>query len=295
MGPKKTPLPPDAIAHRLEDGLTKADCEFVKEQFARYAVDVNINLRTWKPWKKDNLDNFLAHLELVSSIWAGLGYIDDIWGEVLIVHLRSTLKNQLRDEGAPMTAKMEAYRKARDQAADGESEDQQINTNAGPKKPQTPKSKKLGKRSKEGSRDQSQAKGTPGKLAVNESALKVPAGIRKGDAHSAGPQHQQKSPSSTKGPEGTLRADAMHKQDEDQVPLEESALKGPEMQHARRFNPTMFSTSEWAVVENELECQALWKEIGEKKRELKALYKKWQSCHSKSVYHTDPVPEWKGE
>ena len=52
----------------------------------------------------------------------------------------------------------------------------------------------------------------------------------------------------------------------------------------------MFSTSEWAVVENELQCQIYWDEIQIKKRELKSLYRKWQACHAKSVYHTDPVP-----
>ena len=31
------------------------------------------------------------------------------------------------------------------------------------------------------------------------------------------------------------------------------------------------------------------------KRELKALNKIWQSCHSRSVYHTDPVPEFQDE
>ena len=37
----------------------------------------------------------------------------------------------------------------------------------------------------------------------------------------------------------------------------------------------MFTTAEWAVVENELECEALWKTIRIKKRELKSLYQKW--------------------
>ena len=57
----------------------------------------------------------------------------------------------------------------------------------------------------------------------------------------------------------------------------------------------MFTTSEWSVVENELECQAVWNEIKARKRELKDLYKKWQTCHAKSVYHSDPVPEFKDQ
>ena len=31
------------------------------------------------------------------------------------------------------------------------------------------------------------------------------------------------------------------------------------------------------------------------KKELKAKYRKWLACHAKSVYHTDPVPEFKQE
>ena len=61
------------------------------------------------------------------------------------------------------------------------------------------------------------------------------------------------------------------------------------------FNPTMFSTEQWAVVENELQCQVLWKDIRKRKRELKELHKKWAACHAQSVYHTDPVPEFGGE
>ena len=57
----------------------------------------------------------------------------------------------------------------------------------------------------------------------------------------------------------------------------------------------MFSTEQWAVVENELECQALWKTIRKRKHELKELYKKWAACNAKSVYHTDPVPEFAGD
>ena len=47
--------------------------------------------------------------------------------------------------------------------------------------------------------------------------------------------------------------------------------------------------------ENELQCQIYWDEIQIKKRELKSLYRKWQACHAKSVYHTDPVPEFQHE
>ena len=113
---KVEPAPPDdAIVHRLEEGLDMADQELVKEQFARYAVDNSTDLRLFKSTKKDHVDHFIEHLERVSPLWEGLGHIDDIWDEVAIVHLKATLKNQLRDNGAPMAAKMKAYRKAKGQ------------------------------------------------------------------------------------------------------------------------------------------------------------------------------------
>ena len=31
----------------------------------------------------------------------------------------------------------------------------------------------------------------------------------------------------------------------------------------------MFSTEQWKIVENELQCQALWNDIRKRKRELK--------------------------
>ena len=65
-----------------------------------------------------------------------------------------------------------------------------------------------------------------------------------------------------------------------------------EQPRERRFDPTIFTVAQWAVVENELECQALWNDIFKRKRELKALYKKWYACHERSVYHSDPVPEF---
>ena len=118
MGPKKTPPPPDAIVHRLDQGLSKADCEFIKEQFARYAVDYNLDLRTYRCSKKDSVDDFLGYLEDASPIWSGLDSIDVIWDEVPIFHLRNTLKNQMRDNGAPLFSKMEAYRKSKEMPAD---------------------------------------------------------------------------------------------------------------------------------------------------------------------------------
>ena len=54
----------------------------------------------------------------------------------------------------------------------------------------------------------------------------------------------------------------------------------------------MFSTEQWKIVENELECQVLWNDLRKRKRELKEIYKKWAACHAQSVYHTDPVPEF---
>ena len=50
----------------------------------------------------------------------------------------------------------------------------------------------------------------------------------------------------------------------------------------------MWSREQWAIVENELECHRLWKEIQARKKELQRLYEKWKVCNSKSVYHVDP-------
>ena len=118
MPTKKQQPPPDAIVNRLDEGLTKSDQEIIKEQFARYAVDKNIDLRLFKSTKKDHVDEFLVYLEEAIPLWRDLDHIDDIWDEVAIHHLRQTLKNQLRDNGAPLAARMEAYRKTKEQPAD---------------------------------------------------------------------------------------------------------------------------------------------------------------------------------
>ena len=93
MPTKKNPPPPDAIVNRLDQGLEKSDLEFIKEQFARYAVDTNLDLRTYRPAKKDSIDDFLGYLEEASPLWCGLDAIDVIWDEVAIHHLKSTVKN----------------------------------------------------------------------------------------------------------------------------------------------------------------------------------------------------------
>ena len=220
---KVEPAPPDdAIVNRLEEGLDKADQELVKEQFARYAVDNSTDLRLFKSTKKDHVDHFIEHLEQVSPLWEGLGHIDDIWDEVAIVHLKATLKNQLRDNGAPMAAKMEAYRKGKGQQTDHDPS--QIDTTKS-KKATPAKGKQLGKRARQPIGDQSPTKTTPTKLTV--------------------PQKDEPD-------------------DQAGEPTKE-----------KRFDPTMFTTAEWAIVENELECEALWKTIRIKKRELKSLYQKW--------------------
>ena len=242
MGPKKNPPPPDAIVHRLDQGLTKADCEFVKDQFARYAVDYGLDLRSFRYGKKDNIDDFLGYLEEASPIWSGLDSIDVIWDETAIFHLRNTIKNQVRDNGAPLNAKMETYRKSKEQLPDQEPEPPQIDTSTKSKKATPAKVKQLGKRTREPSRDKSvfAAKATPANAQI-----------------------------------------AKAKDDQE------------EPKKARRpFNPTIFTSDEWAVVENELACQVLWKEIQHKKRELKGLHRSWQTCHAKSVYHVDPIPEF---
>ena len=206
MGPKKNqPPPPDAIVHRLDQGLSKADLEFVKEQFARYAVDANLDLRNYRYTKKDSVDDFLGYLEDASPIWSGLDSIDVIWDEVPIFHLRNTIKNQMRDSGAPMIAKMETYRKTKDQLADQEPELPQIDSKS--KKATPAKIKQLGKRTRDHSRDKSVfgAKATPSTTQVNQAAKA--------------------------------------KDDQDGEPKK-----------ARRFNPTIFTSDEWAVVENELAC-----------------------------------------
>ena len=115
MGPKKDPHPPlpaDAIAHRIDQGLTKIDLDFVKDELAKYLVNSNADMRLWRATKKDNIDSFLGHLHLASPIWAGLGHIDDIWEEIAIHHLKQHVKNQMRDGGAPIAAKMENYRQS---------------------------------------------------------------------------------------------------------------------------------------------------------------------------------------
>ena len=111
MGPKKEPQPPeDAIQFRIDQGLTKRDQEFVKDELAKFLVNSRADLRMWRATKKDNIDAFLSHLEEASSIWVGLGPIDEIWEDTAIYHLRNHVRNQLRDGGAPILAKMENYR-----------------------------------------------------------------------------------------------------------------------------------------------------------------------------------------
>ena len=222
---KVEPTPPDdAIVNRLEEGLEKSDQELVKEQFARYAVDNRTDLRLFKATKKDHVDHFFNHLAAVSPLWEGLGHIDDIWDEVAIVHLKATLKNQLRDNGAPLAAKMEAYRKSKDQHTTTDPDPSQIDTTKS-KKATPAKGKQLGKRTRQTAGDMSPMKATPAKL----------------------PASQKEEPEEQAG-----------------EPAKE-----------KRFDPTMFTTAEWAIVENELECEALWKTIRIKKRELKSLYQRW--------------------
>ena len=111
MGPKKEPQPPeDAIQFRIDQGLTKRDQDFVKDELAKFLVNTRADLRMWRATKKDNIDAFLTHLEEASPIWAGLGPIDEIWDDTAIYHLRNHVRNQLRDGGAPIIAKMENYR-----------------------------------------------------------------------------------------------------------------------------------------------------------------------------------------
>ena len=88
MGPKKTPVKLNPIVNRLEDGLTKEDLEFTKDQFAKFVVDEGIDLRTWRAAKKDSIDRFLAHLENATPTWAGLPPIDEIWEDTAIHHLK---------------------------------------------------------------------------------------------------------------------------------------------------------------------------------------------------------------
>ena len=113
MGPKKERQPPeDAIQFRMDQGLTKRDLEFVKDELVKFLVNTRADMRMWRATKKDNIDSFLDHLEDASPIWAGLGPIDDIWDDTVIYHLRNYVKNQLRDGGAPILAKMENYRQS---------------------------------------------------------------------------------------------------------------------------------------------------------------------------------------
>ena len=111
MGPKKDiQLPTDAIVYRIDQGLNKRDLDFVKDELVKYLVNTRADLRMWRATKKDNIDLFLGHLHEASPVWAGLGHIDDIWEETAIHHLKQHIKNQLRDGGAPIIAKMENYR-----------------------------------------------------------------------------------------------------------------------------------------------------------------------------------------
>ena len=114
--------PHDAIANRLEEGLTKSDLDFIKNQFARYVVEHGIDIRKFKPSKKDHVDSFIEHLEHESLTWSGLPHIDEIWDETPIHHLKNTLKNLLLNDGAPIASKVEFYRKVKDEAADEQSQ-----------------------------------------------------------------------------------------------------------------------------------------------------------------------------
>ena len=71
MGPKKEPtLPTDAIAFRIDQQLTKRDIEYVKDELVKYLVNSRADVRMWRATKKDNIDNFLGHLQDVSQTWA---------------------------------------------------------------------------------------------------------------------------------------------------------------------------------------------------------------------------------
>ena len=128
------PLPPDAIVNRLDEGLTKADQEIVKEQFVKFIVDEGRELRTFRATKKDHIDDFICYLDEHSPLWGGLGHIDDIWDETAIHHLKNTLKNQLRDNGSPLAGRIEAYRKTKQQAADPDPNAGQIDSSSRSKK-----------------------------------------------------------------------------------------------------------------------------------------------------------------
>ena len=206
------PLPPDAIVNRLDEGLTKADQEIVKEQFVKFIVDEGRELRTFRSTKKDHIDDFICHLDENSPLWGGLGHIDDIWDETAIHHLKNTLKNQLRDNGSPLAARIEAYRKTKQQAADPDPNADQIDSSSRSKKATPAKVKMLGKRARDPSSNPSELKGV------------------------------------------TASAPA-------EKPKENAKTSATNTRGSRRFDPTMFSTAEWAVVENELQCQVYWDEI----------------------------------
>ena len=96
----------------MDQGLTKRDQDFVKDELAKFLVNTRADLRMWRATKKDNIDALLTHLEEASPIWAGLGPIDEIWDDTAIYHLRNHVRNQMRDGGAPILVKMENYRQS---------------------------------------------------------------------------------------------------------------------------------------------------------------------------------------
>ena len=134
--------------YRIDQGLEKRDLEFVKDEFAKFMVNSNADLRMWRSTKKDNIDSFLGHLQNASPIWAGLGHIDDIWEETSIHHLKQHVKNQLREGGAPIIAKMENYRQTQGPIVDPIPEPGQIDSTTKSKKASPAKGKQLGKRAK---------------------------------------------------------------------------------------------------------------------------------------------------
>ena len=68
--------------------------------------------------KKDDIDGFIGYLENVAPQWSQLPVIDEIWDEMAIHHLKTTIKNQLGSVG--LQAKMENYRKEKEKQPPGD-------------------------------------------------------------------------------------------------------------------------------------------------------------------------------
>ena len=97
------------MSELLEVRLTDTDLKLVKDTFVHLVLDDGLDPKKIEI-NHDLIDSLLGKLEETNSRWKDLPSIDSIWMTESIKHIRQTIKNQLRDGGAPLQKRVEALR-----------------------------------------------------------------------------------------------------------------------------------------------------------------------------------------